>query len=73
MHARMPGFSLEKTLDDVAREIQKMGYDRVRLYTLTPDRQMMICQAQAGMTNGFTGSIRDASCCWPTTKTAARN
>jgi GAF domain-containing protein len=38
-----------------------MGYDRVRLYTLTPDRQMMICQAQAGMTNGFTGSIRDAS------------
>lgn len=51
---------LEATLKTIVGEVHTAGYDRVRLYMLTPDQRSMVCRAQVGMNNGFANHVRPA-------------
>jgi PAS domain S-box-containing protein len=49
------GRNLPEILDAALRGVQALGFDRVRLYLLSTDRQSLLGRAQIGMDTGFEG------------------
>ncbi|HXW00842.1 MAG TPA: response regulator, partial [Anaerolineae bacterium] len=56
--ALLSGQSLPEVLDTILHGVQAIGFDRVGLYLLSEDRQMMVGQAQADMPGEFVKHIR---------------
>jgi PAS domain S-box-containing protein len=54
----LSGRSLPDVLDTILHGVQAIGFDRVGLYLLSDDRQMMIGQAQVGINPAFVGHER---------------
>jgi DNA-binding NtrC family response regulator len=53
--ALLGGGGLQDVLDTILREVQAIGFDRVRLYLLSEDGQTMVGEAQVGMEAEFVG------------------
>ncbi len=59
--ALLSGQSLSEVLNTILRGVQAIGFDRVGLYLLSEDRQIMVGQAQVGMPAEFVGHTRPVS------------
>ena len=53
--ALLGGASLQNVLETVLRSVRAIGFDRVRLYLLSKDRQAMVGRAHVGMGPEFVG------------------